>query len=153
MITNNENLITQWIPDTEIVGALISYIHRSTQKKFAKVLAPYNIGEGHFIILMLLYAQGGRSQDELALLRGYDKTLIAKSVVKLEEEGLIYRLTDPDDKRIKRLYLSESGCTLCPEIESIGFDIDDSLIKNFTEKESRVLIELLQKVALNASEM
>lgn len=95
----------------------------------------------------------GRSQDELARLRGYDKTLIAKSVVKLEEEGLISRVVDMDDKRVKRLYLTKTGRSLCPVIERIGFDINQSLIRNFADDESATMLEYLRKVAMNASEI
>ncbi len=153
MSTKEDDVVTRWIHDITIPAALISYTYRAVQKKFEKELAPYRIGEGHFTILMLLYDEEGRSQDELARLRGYNKTLIAKSAAKLEEKGLIRRVNDRDDKRVKRLYLTETGRALCPVIERIGLNINQNLFRNFTEDESAVMLEYLRKIAMNASEM
>jgi len=55
------------------------------------------------------YDQDGRSQDSLAQSKGFNKMMIAKSILRLEEEGIVYRKIDPEDKRIKRLYLTEIG--------------------------------------------
>jgi DNA-binding MarR family transcriptional regulator len=150
---SEDNSITQWIQEIKVPAALISYSYRALQKKFAKELAPYHIGWGHFAILMSLYENEGRSQDSLALSRGFDKTMIAKSVVKLEEEDLIQRRIDPVDKRVKRLYLTEKSRKLVPEMERIGLGINEILVKDFDKKESKIILEYLRKIALNASEM
>jgi len=147
-----DNSVTQWILEIKVPAALISYSYRTIQKKFAKELAPYHIGWGHFAILMSLYENEGSSQDSLALSRGFDKTMIAKSVVKLEEEDLIRRRTDPADKRVKRLYLTEKGWKLKPEMERIGLCINKLLVKDFDAKESKIILEYLRRIALNASE-
>ncbi|MFA5332666.1 MAG: MarR family transcriptional regulator [Methanoregula sp.] len=153
MSPSEDNSITQWIQEIKVPAALISYSYRALQKKFAKELAPYHIGWGHFAILMSLYENEGRSQDSLALSRGFDKTMIAKSVVKLEEEDLIQRRIDPVDKRVKRLYLTEKSRKLVPEMERIGLGINEILVKDFDKKESKIILEYLRKIALNASEM
>ena len=145
--------VTQWIRDVKIPAPLISYAYRIVQKKFAKDLAPNNIGWGHFAILVSLYDGEGRSQDSLAMSRGFDKTMVAKSVVKLEEEDLIRRRTDPADKRVKRLYLTEKSRKLRPEMYRIGYGINELLLKNFNEKESEDVLEVLRKIAMNAAEL
>lgn len=145
-----DNSVTRWIQEIEVPAALISYSYRAIQKKFAKELAPYHIGWGHFAILMSLYEDEGRSQDSLALSRGFDKTMIAKSVVKLEEEDLIQRRTDPADKRVKRLYLTEKSRKLVPEMERIGLGINKILVKDFDKKESKIILEYLRQIAMNA---
>lgn len=150
----NESLSdTQWMLESPVPAALISYAYRATQRKFAKALSDYNIGWGHFAILMILDEKEGRSQDELALSRGFDKTMIAHSVKKLEELGLLYRVVDEQDKRIRRLYLTEYGKNVCPELRKIGFEINDSLTKNFSKTDKKNFMEYLRRLALNTSEM
>lgn len=153
MEINKNNPVMPWIREIKVPLALISYTYRMIQKKFAKELAPYNIGWGHFAILMAVYEEEGRSQDELALSRGFDKTMIAKSMVKLENEGLICRRSDPDDKRVKRLYITDKGRALRPDLQQIGVDICKMLLKDFNDMETAVVIEHMRKVAHNASEM
>jgi DNA-binding MarR family transcriptional regulator len=150
---NDEESIIRWILDIDVPAALISYSYRTIQKSFAKELAPYHIGWGHFAILMSLYEMEGRSQDSLALSRGFDKTMIAKSVVRLEEEGFVRRQTDKGDKRVKRLYLTEKSLTLRYEMEKIGHRMNEFLLRDFGTEESALAMKMLRKIALNAREL
>ena len=103
----NEEATIRWIEDIDIVTALISFTYRSVLKYFARELGQYHIGGGYFDILMSLYDQEVCSQDSLAQSKGFNKTMIAKSILRLEEEGIVYRKIDQEDKRIKRLYLQK----------------------------------------------
>ncbi len=150
---NEEETPIQWIEDIDKVVALISFTYRSVQKHFANELASYNIGWGHFSILMSLYRQEGRSQDSLAQSRGFDKTMIAKSILKMEKEGIVYRITDPEDKRIKRLYLTEKGKKMKPEMRKIGSELNSLLLKDFESDELQSVIEIIRKIALNAANL
>jgi DNA-binding MarR family transcriptional regulator len=149
----NEETPIQWIENIDKVAAMISFTYRSIQKYFAKELAQYHIGWGHFAILMSLYVQEGRSQDSLAQSKGFDKTMIAKSVLKLEKEGIVYRKNDQEDKRIKRLYLTEKGRKLKPEMQRIVFELNELLLKGFNSNESSAAIETVRKIALNATKL
>lgn len=153
MEQNGEESITQWISDIDVPAALISYAYRTVQKSFAKELAPYHIGWGHFAILVSLYEMEGRSQDSLALSRGFDKTMIAKSVVRLEEEDLVRREVDQNDKRVKRLYLTKKGRDLRPDMERIGYRLNALLLNDFDDDEIVLAMRNLKKIALNASEL
>ncbi|MCX6700905.1 MAG: MarR family transcriptional regulator [Methanomicrobiales archaeon] len=150
---NGEESVNHWISEIEVPAALISYAYRMIQRSFAKELSPYRIGWGHFAILMSLYEMEGRSQDGLALSRGFDKTMIAKSVVRLEEEGFVRRETDQDDKRVKRLYLTEKSRNLRPEMERIGYRLNEFLLRDFDADGPVLAIGNLRKIALNASEL
>lgn len=150
---NEEETPIQWIEDIDKVAALISFTYRSVQKYFAKELAPFHIGWGHFSILMSLYRQDGRSQDSLAQSRGFDKTMIAKSILKMEKEGIVYRITDPEDKRVKRLYLTEKGRKMKPEMQKIGFELNSFLLNDLDSDELLFAIEIVRKIALNAARL
>lgn len=150
---NEEETPIQWIEDIDKVVALVSFTYRSVQKHFAKELAPYNIGWGHFSILMALYRQEGRSQDSLAQSRGFDKTMIAKSILKMEKEDIVYRITDPEDKRIKKLYLTEKGKKMKPEMRRIGVELNSLLLRDFESEELQSVIGIIRKIALNAAKL
>jgi Transcriptional regulators len=145
--------VTGWIRQIDYPGALISYIYRASQKRMTKELAPYHLGIGHFMILISLNEEEGRSQDELAQSKGFDKTMIAKSVVKLEEEGYILRVIDSGDNRVKRLYLTNKGREIQKEMVQIGETINRALLKDFNSNEAARALECLRKIALNASTM
>jgi DNA-binding MarR family transcriptional regulator len=79
--------------------------------------------------------------------------MIAKSVVRLEEEGFIRRETDQEDKRVKRLYLTKKSQNLRPEMEQIGYRLNEFLFRDFDTGESASAMRILRKIALNASEL
>jgi DNA-binding MarR family transcriptional regulator len=149
----NKETAIQWIEDIDIVAAMISFTYRSVQKYLAKELAQYNLGWGHFAILMSLYYQEGLSQDSLAQSKGFDKTMIAKSIRRLEREGIVYREIDQEDKRIKRLYLTEKGREIRPEMKRIGLELNELLLKGFGPSELSFAIETIRKIALNAARL
>lgn len=149
----DEETALKWIEDIDKVAAMISFTYRSIQKHFAKELAQYNLGWGHFAILMSLYRLEGRSQDSLAQSKGFDKTMIAKSILKLEETGFVFREVDPEDKRIKRLYLTEKGRKLQPEMEKIASELNGLLLGGFDSEELPSAIETVRRIALNAAKI
>lgn len=149
-MNQTEETTDRWIEEVNVAAALISFSYRSIQKYFAKELSPYKIGWGHFAILMSLYDEEGRSQDSLAQSRGFDKTMIAKSVAKLEAEEFVYRTVDPKDKRVRRLYLTEKGRALEPEMKQIGFTVNKLLLAGLDDREARAALEGVRKIALNA---
>jgi len=151
MERNGEESAIQWISDIDVPAALISYSYRTIQKAFARELADYHLGWGHFAILLAVGEKEGRSQDGLALSRGFDKTMIAKSVVRLEEEGLICRKVDPRDKRVKRLYLTEKGRSLRGEMLRIGYRLNRSLFAGFDPDEAEQAMKIMRKIAINAA--
>lgn len=153
MEKNGEESIVRWISESDLPAALISYTYRTVQRSFAQELGPYHIGWGHFAILMALYEKEGRSQDSLAASRGFDKTMIAKSVVRLEDEDFVRREIDRGDRRVKRLYLTEKSRNLRPEMERIGYRLNALLLKDFTADGSATAMRDLRKIAVNASEL
>ena len=152
-MTQTEETTDHWIKEINVVTALISFSYRSIQKYFAKELAAYNIGWGNFAILMSLYDEEGRSQENLAQSRGFDKTMITKSVTKLENEGIVIRTVDPEDKRIKRLYLTKKGRMLEPEMKRIGLNVNKLLLVDLDTWEGPVVLESMRKIALNAAKL
>jgi len=153
MESGNNEMVPQWIQEIEQPAALVSYIYRTCQRYFAKELATYNLGWGHFAILMAVNEMDGPSQDMIARSRGFDKTMVAKSVIRLEEEGLVQRVTDAHDRRIKRLFLTEKGKTVFPELLQIGLTLNTAMFAGFGKSTSTQAIEDLRKIALNVSKL
>ncbi|WP_045875139.1 MarR family transcriptional regulator [Pseudofrankia sp. DC12] len=58
------------------------------------------------------------SLGELAATLGCDKTNVTGMVDRLERRGLVRRTTDPADRRVSRVTLSEQGAALAPRIRS-----------------------------------
>jgi len=150
---SNENNAVQWVEDVDVAAALIYFIYRSVQRHLARELAEYNIGWGHFAILMALYEREGVSQESLARSRGFDKTMIAKSLLTLEKEGLVYRKNDREDRRVKRLFLTEKGKRIKPGLDRIGSELNASLMGEMSPREASAAMGLIRTIAVNAARL
>lgn len=153
MESDTNERATQWIQEIEQPAALISYIYRTCQKYFAKELAAYNLGWGHFAILMAVNEMDGPSQESIALSRGFDKTMVAKSIIRLEEEGFVHRVTDVNDRRIKRLFFTDKGKSILPELLRVGQTLNKSMLADFKKTASTQALKDLRRIALNVSKV
>ncbi|WP_048148354.1 MarR family winged helix-turn-helix transcriptional regulator [Methanolacinia paynteri] len=151
MTADDERGLSSWVDNCDIPAPMISFLYRTIQIRFSQELVPFNIGWGHFTILKSLYYREGRSQDELARSHGFDKTMISKSIVRLEREGLVYRVVDPADKRVKRLYLTQKGRGIEPDLVRIGNEVNAMLVDGLSGGDREELIGMLRKVSSNAA--
>jgi DNA-binding MarR family transcriptional regulator len=152
MSPNDKNAV-HWVEDVDVAAALIYFTYRSVQRHLAKELSSYHISWGHFAIMMALYENEGVSQEHLARSRGFDKTMIAKSLLTLEKEGLVYRKNDRQDRRVKRLFLTEKGKEIKPRLDSIGAELNASLIGEMGDKKADVAMDCIRKIAINAARL
>jgi DNA-binding MarR family transcriptional regulator len=63
---------------------------------------------------------------------------------RLVEEGLIERTEDPDDRRMKKISLTEKGCQIYKESLSARMRWLDELEQSLTEAEKETIISALQ---------
>lgn len=70
-------------------------------------------------------------------------------MARLEERGYVERRPDPEDGRRKRLYLTDAGEALRPEIEALKERIDREITAGFSEAEIDALAESLDRVCRN----
>jgi DNA-binding MarR family transcriptional regulator len=68
-----------------------------------------NISYSEHIILMNLYEKEGINQEELSSILLIDKALTARSVKSLEKKGFVIRKNIPEDRRFKKLFLTDKA--------------------------------------------
>lgn len=104
------------IEPSRSIGRWVGLIHRYSQAYYVREMERLGIGSGQAVYLAELSHMGGLSQDELAKHLMLDKTTITRSLAKLESLGYIERKADKEDRRIKRVYLSEEGEQILPQV-------------------------------------
>jgi DNA-binding MarR family transcriptional regulator len=67
------------------------------------------LSAGQFLVLMVLCDEQGITQDHLAGTFLIDKGSIARAINVLEKKGIVRRITDENNRRAVRLYLTEAG--------------------------------------------
>lgn len=133
-----------------MVGRWISLINRYTQIYLGKELKPYEMGPGQGMPFVELFANEGKSQDELSQLIKIDKATTARSLAKLEDKGYIIRKRDSADNRIRRVYLTGKAKKFAPTFFAIFNAWSDTLVQNFSPEEKEQLLIFLEKMGRNA---
>ncbi|WP_319507456.1 MarR family transcriptional regulator [uncultured Methanolobus sp.] len=134
------------------LGAFTSIIYRSQFVKINNRMKELGLSAGQFFVLIILSIEQGITQDMLAGKLLIDKGSIARAVNVLEDKGLVKRITDENNRRALRLYLTETGEQLIPEIVKIDNEWEEAAFSGLTEEEKTRAKDLLHKIAKNSYE-
>ena len=133
----------------DALGSYISQIHRKSNVFITKRLSKYGIGSGQYMFLLKLYNQDGINQEALADSLFIDKGTTARAIKRLEEEGIVYRVKDKNDKRAYEIYLTDKAKDIKEEVLSILQEWESILTFNLTNEEKDEIIKILKKVSTN----
>ena len=133
------------------IGRWISVLYRYEQCYMENELKPYGLGSGQFIFLLVLLHQDGISQEALAGILRIDKGTTARAIQKLERAGYVVKQTNTQDKRANLVYVTEKARQFHPTLQGILAKWTDLLSAGMTQAEKELILELLQKMADNAS--
>lgn len=121
--------------------------YRSLHRRTNQILQPTGYTADQFVLLSLLWQQDGVSQNDLVLRATSDPNTIRAVVVLLEKKGLVSRRPDPQDARIRRVYLTDEGRRVYDALTVEIRPHQDLLQAAFTPAERQQLLQLLAKVA------
>jgi DNA-binding MarR family transcriptional regulator len=82
---------------------------RALARRFDEALRPVDLTNGQFSLLMSLNRPEPPSMGSVASLLAMDRTTLTAALKPLERRGLLTIFVDPDDKRSRRLMLTEAG--------------------------------------------
>ena len=97
---------------------MIKLLHVYATKIFHQ-LSHVNLHPGQMPMLDILYRQEGLSQREICSRLCIKPSTVTVSLQRMEKAALIYRVADAKDKRIQRIYLTDSGKEIHREVEKI----------------------------------
>jgi DNA-binding MarR family transcriptional regulator len=130
----------------------ISIIMRNRTIFFNREVSPLNITAAQIPYLMVLSLRQGITQDELSGKLFIDKGTVARSMKKLEDNGFIYRVPDPDNRRKNHVFLTEKGERILPRIRSIDRKWEEALCEGLIKAERSQLFDSIGKLAKNSIE-
>lgn len=126
-----------------------SILYRCNQKYFDKLLAEYELGYTHMLLLTEIYEEEGISMNELAVRGVFDKGTITKSIQRLEQLGYVAIKNSESDKRSKLLYTSEKAQDIMPKLYQLRSEWNSYLSTNLTSEEleayTKAQVKLIEK--------
>lgn len=131
------------------IGKYVSVTWRNMISFMAKKMEPLQIGAGQYAYLFALYSEDGQSQQSLSDRMSVDKAATVRSLNKLEAAGYVKRKPDNLDKRSFRIFLTEKGKAVRPQLEAVVEEVQEVLLGNMSPEEKVVAKRLLRQMAGN----
>lgn len=131
-------------------GRQVGAIHRFSRRYFAAQMERLGLPPTAFPLIARLLRHDNVSQDELAGDFLVDKATAARTLARLEEAGLITRTVDEQDRRVKRVQVTEAARALEPEIRAVTQRWSECLLDGFSPEEREQALGYLERMAANA---
>jgi MarR family transcriptional regulator, organic hydroperoxide resistance regulator len=126
-------------------------LHRAAQRvgaTFADEIARFGISlRGQLVLQVLAHSEGQRTQLKLGAMLGLDKTTLMSELDKLERAGLIQRVPDPNDRRVRTPVITDKGRALQKEAGDALAEVERALRARFTREEMAVIRKALGDLA------
>ncbi len=86
------------------LGEAVQQVARAQRTRLAELLAPHGLHPGQDALLLVLCAEPGLRQAELARRLAVEPPTVTRMVQRLEKAGVVERRADPHDARLSRVY-------------------------------------------------
>jgi DNA-binding MarR family transcriptional regulator len=125
-------------------------VHRAARalaRRFDHALAPFGISHGQYSLLMSLNRPGAPRLGEAADFLAMDRTTLTANLKPLERRGLVAIVPDKDDRRSRRLHLTDAGRDLLKAAVPVWRRTHDEVDTHLTTNGKSLRRELAQIAA------
>lgn len=130
----------------ELVGYHLRLAQVAIFRDFRRTLGDYDITPGLFGVLVLVEANGGMKQTELARAIHLDRSTVVNVIDNLERVGLVERRPVDGDRRSKALFLTARGRTQLQKLKRLVTEHERRLTRHLRPAERAQLLELLGRI-------
>ena len=134
-------------------GFLVHDIARQLTGVMDRRLHRYGLTRSHWRAVLYIWRAPGISQTELSEILDLSRMGVTGLIDRMEKKGLVSRRDDSTDRRLKRIYLTESTAEMMPIIIKLGREMIDEFFEGLDESEQEQLVSLLLRVKENGSEL
>ncbi len=132
----------------------IGFIVNRAAKAFVKALDTdlrENVGVtfGQWKVIVMLANQNGLTQKEIADKLGLEGPTLIPIIDKMEQEGLLVRKVDPDDRRNNRIYRTEKADELWDRMIECALRIREVSLRGIPEQDINTMRKVLEKISEN----
>jgi DNA-binding MarR family transcriptional regulator len=132
------------------MGFLVHDVSRMRRTLFDQAVKNLGITRAQWWALANLSREGeGITQSQLAQALDVGKVTIGGLLDRLEAAGYIVRKADRDDRRLKRVFITERGYGIMDEMASIGRQLNSVVMKGISIDQIHLAEEVLHQMRQN----
>ena len=131
------------------LGRQIAVVARMWRWELDQRLQPLGLSQARYVLLMhLTESTGPMAQNDLAERAGITGPTLVRHLDHLQSHGLVERHDSPDDRRVKHVFLTETGRERCGNAQAIANSLRGELVSPFTpeliQESQNMLLGLIQ---------
>jgi DNA-binding MarR family transcriptional regulator len=131
------------------LGYQVHHLARLLERALREQIAKHGVVPGQFPALLCLYEEDGLTQAEIGSRVQIEQPTIAKTLQRMERDGLVRRAPDPDDRRRVRIYLTQQARALEPTLASAARAINARATEGLTGAEAEQLMATVARLIAN----
>lgn len=133
-----------------ILPTLTGYQLRLAQiaifRDFSESLGEFDVTPGLFGVLVVIEANPGLKQTELARASHLDRSTVVSVIDNLERRRLVERRQAENDRRSNALVITNEGATLLKKLKRRVAEHEKRLVENLSEDEQATLVSLMKRI-------
>ncbi|WP_165235796.1 MarR family winged helix-turn-helix transcriptional regulator [Aquisphaera insulae] len=126
------------------LGYWLRCLSNLVSEAFARRLEGHGVSVPQWVVLRCLFDRENASLNELAATIGIDNGALSRMVERLVQKGLVSRETDPANRRMVRLRLTDASKALVPVLAKEADRNDEAFFGVIGEPERRQLLETVR---------
>lgn len=127
------------------IGPVMRLVRNELVVRITEAQAPFGLRFGTLSTMVLVDANPGCSQSDLARELAIDKSMLVSIVDDLEAQGLATRTRSPDDRRRNSLTLTAAGRNVMHEMLEASGAVEQPIRDAMSREEVETLVDLLKR--------
>jgi len=128
------------------LGFLLRDVGRTVGKALAQRIEPYGASVPIWFLLRLLSENEGLTQREISKRLGIMEPSAVETLRTMEDQGLITRTRNPDDRRKIAVRLTQNGWTLLEQLLPMALQVNELILQAGTPAEVRTMTRILRQL-------
>jgi DNA-binding MarR family transcriptional regulator len=134
------------VKSQETIDYFLKIVWQTVANRYNQLVTEFGITQSIGYLLINIDEQEGTTVSKAAALLGLKSTSLSRMLNQLEQTGLIYRESNPGDKRSVKIYLTELGKEKRHLARGVVKQFNNYLNDHINEADKQYLIKMLEKV-------
>ncbi len=131
------------------IGFLLHDVARLMRTDYDRKMRHLGLTRSQWWVLTYLYFNEGITQTELSGLLDVERATLGRLLDRLAEKSWVERRPDPDDRRVKRVYLTGEVEVLMQTMRAKAAEVRGQAFDGVGQEEQELLISLLVQIKGN----
>lgn len=143
--------MTDWLTsdDESNESWLIVELARAYRRTFDRRAKELGLTRAQWQILGMLRRFPGTHQMDLAEWLDVQPITLTRHLDRLEKAGWVIRKLDKNDRRIRRLYLTDASTAIVKKMRALGLQLRRDALSGLSETEHAALVTMLKTIKRN----